>query len=78
MYAIHFICGYIAIIAHIKVMSINDMSMAASMLFFRPNCIGVNIRLKIIFNIKGRAIINDICFWTNAIKTFPNDIAMSI
>jgi hypothetical protein len=48
--------------AHIKVTSTSDISKAANILFFKPNCIGVNIRLKIIFKIKGRATINDICF----------------
>lgn len=48
--------------AQIKVANTREISNAANKLFFKPNCIGVNIRLKNMFNIKGKATIKDISF----------------
>jgi hypothetical protein len=52
--------------------------MAASRLFFNPNCKGVNKKLKIRLRIKGRAIIKGILFWNNIINTLPKDIVIKI
>jgi len=53
-YAIHLACGYMAIMAQIRVPSTSKISTAAKRLFCKPNCIGVKIKLKIKFRIKGK------------------------
>lgn len=48
--------GQIAIIAQIPVAKIKIISTRASMLFRKPNCRGVNKKLKTKFTQKGRAV----------------------
>jgi hypothetical protein len=62
IYVIHFAYGNIAIIAHIIVAKTRTISMDAYKLFFKPNCKGVNARLKNKFRMKGSKITNAIFF----------------
>ncbi len=78
MYVIHRTCGKIAIIAHTRVPSTRSMSIAANMLLFSPNCIGVNIKLNMMFKMKGSATIHEICFCQRSKNTFPKEIAISM
>lgn len=48
--------------AQIRVPSTKRMSTPARKLFFKPNCIEVKIRLKIIFRMNGNKIMNEIFF----------------
>lgn len=70
--------GYIATIDHIKVPNTNKISIAASILFFKPNCIGLNIRLNIIFNKNGNATKNEIFELKYNCATLPKLTAIKI
>lgn len=60
-----------AIIAQIRVPRTINISIADRKLFFKPNCKGVNIKLKIKFNKKGKATINGISLFNAIRKTLP-------
>ncbi len=62
---------------HIKVAKTKIISIHARRLFCKPNCIGVKIKLKNKFNIKGKRTINGICFLKNIKNTFPKEKAIS-
>lgn len=54
-YVIKRICGQIATKAHINVARIRTISIAAKILFLRPNCNGVKAKLKTKFITNGKA-----------------------
>jgi hypothetical protein len=76
MYAIHFIYGYIAIIDQTSVPKTRRMSIAANVLFLRPNWSGVNMRLKTIFKMNGNATMRGISFLNAMKKTFPKEMVI--
>ncbi len=55
-------CGHIATSPQISVPTTSKMSIDANTLFWRPNCIGVNAKLKTRFRAKGSATIRGISF----------------
>lgn len=53
IYIIHFLYGNTEYINQIKVNNTNNISIAARILFFNQNCIGVKIKLKNRLRING-------------------------
>ena len=70
---IHCAKGKIIIIAQTNVPSTSKTSTAASVLFFKPNCIGVNAKLKTKFSKNGKAMANVICLSINIKPTLAKD-----
>jgi hypothetical protein len=54
--AIHFMCFLIENINQIMVININEITIEASELLFKPNCTVVKEKLKIRFNANGIAV----------------------
>lgn len=62
IYVTHLAYGHMATIAQIRVIKTKTMSIDARLRFFKPNCIGVNAKLKIKFKINGNKTKNGTCF----------------
>jgi hypothetical protein len=73
----HFAYGKMNIMAVIKVISTNTMSIAASMLFCNPNCSGVKAKLNTKFNKKGKSTQKDILPLKKRNATYPKEIAIA-
>ena len=58
----HFAYGYIATSDQTNVTMTKVMSIAASRLLRKPNCMGVKMKLKIRFKINGNNTKNGSCF----------------
>ena len=54
------------------------ISIAASKLFFNPNCKGVKVKLKIRLRIKGKTTKKGTSFFQPINNTFPNEMAIMI
>ena len=62
-----------AIIAQMRVLRTNKISTVARILFFSPNWIGVNIKLKIRLRINGKMTIKGIFLCKNSRKALPKE-----